>query len=345
VIYEHAEGTKPEDLFPVSRESIPQLPVGNTPLWRAEKLDSKSALYLKDDTGNLTGSFKDRASLLVAAFALEHGIDEIVLASTGNAASSMAGIAAACGLRSTVFMPATAPQAKMVQVLQYGAKLITVDGNYDKAFELSLEYAREHGLLSRNTAYNPLTIEGKKSVSTELFRQLGHVPDYVFVPVGDGVILSGVYKGFRDLMKLGLAQKMPQVVAVQAAGSAAVHDALKEGTYRMHSARTLADSIAVDVPRCGYYALKQLQRYGGRAVTVSDDEILRAQKTLSECAGLFAEPAAAASYAGYRKIKKEIPETAETVLLITGNGLKDVPAASKMLTFPARAIRELEEIE
>ncbi len=345
VHYNSESAVKIETLFPVEKKWFPSLPVGNTPLWKAEHLDIFPNLYLKDDTSNLTGSFKDRASILVAAFAKKHKINEIVLASTGNAGSSMAGIAAACGLKTTIFLPKTAPKAKMIQALQYGAKVISVDGNYDKAFDLSLEYSKKHRLLSRNTAYNPLTIEGKKSVSFELFQQLGKAPDYVFVPVGDGVIISGVYKGFKDLMQFGFIKKMPTVIAVQAEGSAAIHNALKSGTFQVVDSKTIADSIAVDVPRGGYYALKQLQKYQGKSILVSDEEILSAQKNLSEKAGLFAEPAAAASYAGFLKMKNELPVEATIVLLITGTGLKDIDAAMEKIIFPQNTIKSIKEIQ
>jgi threonine synthase len=256
----------------------------------------------------------------------------------------MAGVAAAYGLATTLFLPKTAPRAKMVQALQYGAKLITVDGNYDKAFDLSLEYSVKHKLLSRNTAFNPLTIEGKKTVSFEIVEQMGKAPDNVFVPVGDGVILSGVYKGFKDLLDFNLIQKMPTIIAVQAEGSSAIHDALKRGSFEKVKADTIADSISVDVPRCGYYALKQLQTYQGRSVLVSDEEILSAQKELSEKTGLFAEPAAAASYAGYSSLKNTLKAGNSSVVLITGTGLKDIDAAMKKISFPKHSIKDIREI-
>ena len=187
-------------------------------------------------------------------------------------------------------------------------------------------------------------VYNKKSVSIELFRQFGDAPDLVFVPVGDGVILSGVYKGFKDLLQFGLIEKMPTIVAVQAEGSSAIHDALQRGGFEKVNAETIADSISVDVPRCGYYALKQLQNFNGLSVTVSDEEILSAQKELSEKAGLFAEPAAAASYAGYKKTQKGIEANAKIALLITGSGLKDIEAATQKSSFPERAIRSIEEI-
>lgn len=342
--YTPRPGLKAEDYYPVEKVFFPELPVGNTPLWKASLPDAHRELYLKDDTGNLSASFKDRASLLVAAFALKYGYEEIAVASTGNAGSSMAAIAAAAGLKSTIFLPEKAPRAKMIQALQYGARLISVDGNYDKAFDLSLQYSEKYAVLNRNTAYNPLTIEGKKSAAIEIFRQMRTVPDYVFVPCGDGVILGGMYKGFRDLLHCGFTDSIPVLIAVQAEGSPAIHHALQSGKFRPCKSRTIADSIAVDIPRGGYYALRQLQAYGGKSILVSDKEILEAQLRLSRKAGLFAEPAAAASYAGYKKMKGKLPENARVVLMITGSGLKDVDAAVKKLSFPEKSISRIEDL-
>ncbi|MFW6055266.1 MAG: threonine synthase, partial [Thermodesulfobacteriota bacterium] len=272
------------ELLPVEKEYFPCIPVGATPLWGPEKLRTELGfpnLYVKDDTGNLTGSFKDRASILVSAFARKHGFMDIALASTGNAASSMAGVGAAAGQRVTVFLPKTVPRAKIVQALQYGARVHKVEGGYGLAYEFSLEYSRRRGGLNRNTAYNPLTIEGKKTVSLELFRQLQKIPDGIFVPAGDGCILSGVYKGFKDLLALGLIGTMPTVYAVQAENSAAIARAFQSGSFERIPAETLADSISVDVPKSGLHALKQLKKYQGRILTVSDREIVEAQARLS----------------------------------------------------------------
>ena len=327
-----------EDLMPISKDFYPEIPVGNTPLWKSKNLNKHNNvenIYLKDDTRNPTGSLKDRASYLVAAFALKYNIREIALASTGNAASSMAGIGAATNLDITIFLPETAPKAKMVQSLQYGANVIPCAGPYDNAYEMSLEYTnRKKNVLSRNTAYNPLTIEGKKTAALEVFKQLGKVPDYVFVPTGDGVVIGGVFKGFKDLMQFGLINKMPEIIAVQARDSSAIHSALKIGKFQQKSVRTIADSISVEIPRNGYYVLKQMKKYNGKSITVTDNEILTAQKELSSVAGLFAEPAASASYAGYKKLKNEIENDKDVVLLITGNGLKDIDAAMKKIEFP-----------
>ncbi len=321
------------DLLPVEKRYFPHIPVGNTPLWTPFNLREKTGfgeLYIKDDSLNPTGSLKDRASFLVAAFALREGIEDVVVASTGNAASSMAGIGAASGLNIKIFIPASAPKAKRIQALQYGADVIPVDGNYDRAYDLSMEYTKSHGVLSRNTAYNPLTIEGKKTVALEIFKQLEGVPDYLFVPTGDGVILGGVYKGFKDLLNAGLIDSIPIIYAVQAKGSNAICRAFKEGRFdKSFRSKTVADSIAVDIPRNGYHALRHLKTYSGRCVEVEDSDIISAQRELASTTGLFAEPAASASLAGFIKAKDDIPRHSKVVLLITGSGLKDIDTAMK----------------
>lgn len=336
--------------LPVEAEWFPPIPVGNTPLWEPARLRTDLGfphLYLKDDTCNPTGSFKDRASYLVAAFAAKHGIKEIALASTGNAASSMAGVGAAAGIAVTVFLPESAPQAKRIQVLQYGATLKPVKGTYDVAFDRSLEYTAARGVLSRNTAFNPLTIEGKKTVSYEIVEQLAAaetgsadhsvqrsdatheaLPDHLFVPVGDGVILSGVYRGFENLVRLGRIPKVPTIWACQAEGSSAIARALEAGDFGDPVASsTIADSISVDVPRNGTHALSKLTAHGGRAVRVSDREILDAQRRLSSLSGLFAEPSSCAAFAGFLKARNTIDRESRVVLLITGSGLKDIESA------------------
>jgi threonine synthase len=330
--------------LPVEAAWFPSIPVGNTPLWAPERLRREFAaprLWLKDDTCNPSGSFKDRASYLVAAFARKHGVREVVLASTGNAASSMAAVGAAAGLAIKVFLPAAAPVAKRIQVLQYGAELVSVDGTYDQAFDLSLEYSNSTGSLSRNTAYNPLTIEGKKTVAFEMVDDLlaagAGALRHVFVPAGDGVILAGVYRGFENLLKLGRIEKIPVIWACQAEGSSAIARALTSPCSTSDAfgpprpSETVADSIAVDVPRNGLHALSKLRRYGGEAVTLSDTEILAAQKMLSSGSGLFAEPSSSAAFAGWLKVRHRVPADEDCVVLITGSGLKDIKSAAQGL--------------
>ena len=347
------ESNDPLDFLPVEGQYFPAIPVGNTPLWQPENLQKKYGfpeLYLKDDGVNPTGSLKDRASFLVAAFARKHGIREVVVASTGNAGSSMAGVGAAAGLKVKLFLPKTAPQAKMIQALQYGADLVLADKNYDQAFSLSLEYSKRRGGMNRNTAYNPMTIEGKKTVSIEIFKQLKKAPDHVFVSVGDGVIMSGVYKGFRDLLQLGRIDKIPVVHAVQASGSDAICRAMESGDFDgqaespVRAAKTVADSISVDTPSNGHLALKNLKAFGGHCFTVTDEEILSAQKELSSTCGLFSEPAAATAYAGFLKQKAALDSNETCVVLLTGNGLKDINSATAKIVVPEKSINSLDEL-
>ncbi len=358
----------PHDIpLPVDKRFFPSLPVGNTPLWEPSRLRADSGfenLFIKDDTCEPSGSFKDRASFLVAAFATQHGLSEIALASTGNAASSMACVGAAAGLKITVFLPKKAPAAKRVQVLQYGAKLVEVDATYDVAFDRSLDYSAETGVLSRNTAYNPLTIEGKKTVSFEIARDIAQKrlaadsgvatsggtssgsksgdggyaeTDHVFVAAGDGAILSGVYRGFEDLLKLGRIKRMPTVWACQAEGSSALARAFASGGFGDPvPSTTAADSISVDVPRNGAHALAKLKTHGGRVVVVSDGAIYAAQKNLASKAGLFAEPSASAAWAGFLQAAHEIDKRDTVVVMITGSGLKDIDGAMKALAQPEK---------
>jgi len=335
------------DLLPVEKEYFPPTPVGGTPLWEPNNLRDEfgfAQLYIKDDGANPTSSFKDRASFLVSAFARKFGIREIALASTGNAGSSMAGIGAAAGQKVTLFLPKTAPVAKLVQALQYGACVYRVDGNYDMAYDISLEYSQHKGGMNRNTAYNPMTIEGKKTVSLELFRQLGRAPDVVFVSVGDGCILAGVYKGFRDLQQLGLIPAVPKIVGVQAQTSNALCRALQSGRFTAEPASTVADSICVDVPRNGLHALKQIKTYDGELISVSDTEIIQAQARLSAASGLFTEPAGAAAFAGFLKISPRLEANATIVVLATGNGLKDSASAQLGVKMPEGLITSVNDI-
>ena len=337
------------DLLPVDKKYFPPVPWGSTPLWSPERIRRElglSNLYIKDDSFNPTGSFKDRASVLVSAFAAEHKINTIVLASTGNAGSSMSGIGAAAGQKIILFLPETAPPAKMIQALQYGAVLYKVKGNYDDAYKMSLEYSSLKGGMNRNTAWNPMTMEGKKTVSLEIFRDLGfRMPDRVIVPAGDGCILGGVYKGFKDLISLGAAESMPEITAVQPEGSSAIFRAWKTGKFTDRGSSTIADSLSVNVPGNGWTALKYLYRYSGNAVTVTDEEIINAQAYLSRKAGLFTEPAGAASWAGLLKIKDKISSDETVVVLATGSGLKDTVSASKGINIPENSISSIEDTE
>ncbi|MEK7705474.1 MAG: threonine synthase [Myxococcota bacterium] len=324
-------------LVPVPRRFWPNYPVGNTPLAPGDALAATlgcGRLWLKLDGLNPSGSLKDRASFLVAAEARRLGERRVVTASTGNAASALAAVCAAAGLEALIFAPASAPRAKLIQMLVHGATLVPVDGSYDDAFALSIAYTRERGGLNRNTAYHPLTIEGKKTVALEMFAQLGgRAPGAVIVPVGDGVILAGVHKGFVDLQRLGLIDALPKLIGVQAESSDAIHHFVTQGTYRPAvRPHTVADSISVSAPSNAHLAKRAIEESRGSTLLVTDAEILAAQRALARTCGIFVEPAAAASVAGATKMGAQLAE--DTVLLLTGHGLKDVDAAARGVELP-----------
>lgn len=333
-----------EAFLPVrGAESFPDYAAGGTPLTPAVRLGKAlgfDRLWIKDDSRNPSGSTKDRASLLVAAKALEYGLETVAAASTGNAGTALAAVGAAAGLETVVFVPATAPEAKLVQMVAYGARVLPVEGTYDDAFELCLAACREFGWYNRNTALNPFTIEGKKTAALEIARSLGsRRPEVVVVPVGDGVILSGIAKGFADLRAAGLIEDVPRLVAVQAEGSAAIAKAWSAGAAEVRpvpGAHSIADSLTVEAPRNGRLCLRDIRESDGGAVTVSDDEILAAIRELASLSGVFAEPAAAAALAGLAAAREaSLVDTADAiVLLVTGSGLKDLPAAARAVTRP-----------
>lgn len=326
----------------VEKKYFPPYPLGNTPFFQSKALGEEFGfknVWLKNDGLNPSASLKDRASFLVVAEANRLREPTIVTASTGNAASALAAVCAAAAKQALIFVPATAPKAKLVQMLLYGARVIPVKGTYDDAFRLSLEYTARKGGLNRNTAYHPLTIEGKKTAGLEIFAQNGFkAPDAILVPVGDGVILGGVYKAFYDLKAAGLIRKLPRLVCVQAKTSAAIHHYIRTGKYQdACRPATVADSISVSVPSNAHLARQTVLQSGGFSLTVTDGEILRGQRLLAQRTGVFAEPAAASIVAALKKLQGSplLGPKEQIVLLITGHGLKDVEAAMKTIRVPA----------
>lgn len=281
-----------------------------------------------DDTRNPTLSFKDRASTLVALKAIQLGIKKIAAASTGNAGSSLAGICSRLGLSSVIFVPKNIPEAKRIQIQSYGAEIYLVDGDYDLAFDTCLEISTEKKWYNRNTAYNPLTIEGKKSAAFDLFISTkGKMPDIIFVPTGDGVILSGLYKGLWELKELGWIEKIPKLVCVQAEGGNAVVRYTSNQKFEYKSASSVADSICAGAPRCLYMAYNAIMKSNGEAVEVSDEEILDAQKIVAQKYGILLEPSSSSAFAAFKKYINSQKISDESVLLLfTGNGLKDMSA-------------------
>ncbi|MBI9050084.1 MAG: threonine synthase [Anaerolineaceae bacterium] len=320
-------------------EGTPLRMAGGTPVYQpggiAEMLGLKY-FWVKDEGRNPTASFKDRASAVVVARAREIGAEVVVTASTGNAGAALAGMSAAVGQKSVIFAPKTAPQAKVAQLLVFGAQVILVDGSYDEAFDLTVQAADEFGWYCRNTGYNPFTVEGKKTAAFEIWEQVimditpKCQPLSIFVSVGDGNIISGLHKGFKDLVELGWLEHMPRLYGVQASGSAAVANAFFANTEVITpvSANTIADSISVDLPRDGVRAVRAANETRGSYVVVEDQEIIKAIAALGKV-GIFAEPAGATAYAGMLKaLEEKLVQPDQPILVLnTGNGLKDVKAA------------------
>jgi threonine synthase len=347
-------------LLPVRPDSpVPPLAVGWTPMYKANRLAADLGLehlWVKDDGRQPTASFKDRASAIAVVKAREIGAEIVTTASTGNAAAALAGLCASVRQPNVIFVPESAPQAKVAQLLVFGSTVMLVKGTYDDAFELCLLAAKEYGWYNRNTAYNPYMAEGKKTASYEICEQLGwQAPDRIFVSVGDGCIIGGLHKGLKDLLALGWIDRMPRLMGVQAAGSAYLaeawerdEDVLTKPPIRAH---TLADSISAGLPRDRVKAMAAVRETDGAYVRVSDEEILAAIPSLARGCGVFAEPAGAAAYAGLLKALDEgrVRPDERIVVLVTGSGLKDVPSAMKSMeqigTRPYHVAPDLEDVK
>ena len=325
------------ELLPVeeSTENTP-LRVGWSPLYRADALAGQlgiARLYVKDDGINPTASLKDRASAMAVAKALEAGARVIACSSTGNAASSLAGNAAAAGLKTYIFVPSRAPKGKVAQLMTFGATVISVQGSYEETFELSKAAIEKWGWYNRNAAINPYLSEGKKTISLEIMEQLDwQVPDYIAISVGDGCTIAGLWKGLKDLYAIGFIDRLPRLISAQAEGCCPLNRAIETGEdWRPMEENTLADSIAVGVPRNADKALMAIRESHGLVVSVSDREIMAAQKLLGSTCGVFGEPAGVTGTAGVKKLCEAgvIGRDDTVVSVVTGNGLKDVENAIK----------------
>ena len=338
-------------LLPIEPSSpVPPLTVGWTPIYDCQSLAGQFSikqLLVKDDGRNPTASFKDRPSALAVVKAQEAGARIITTASSGNAGSALAGMCASVGMPSVIFVPASAPAAKIAQLQIYGAMVVLVEGNYDEAYDLCLEAARRYHWYQRSTGYNPFMTEGKKTAALEISEQLDwDVPDKVFVGVGDGCIIGGLWKGFCDLRRLGMIERLPQMIGVQSENAPALVDATNgDGVVREMPARTLADSINVGKPRDARKAIRAMRESGGCGVKVSDDEIVASISELARATGVFVEPAAGASFAGFKRMcdAGAIKSDERVLLMLTGNGLKDVDAARRTLKEPFRVGPDFDE--
>ncbi|HMN11448.1 MAG TPA: threonine synthase [Bellilinea sp.] len=328
--------------------------VGWSPVYRFDRLAADlglNSLKIKDDGRNPTASFKDRASAVVVTRAMEIGAKTVVTASTGNAGAALAGMSAAVGWDAVIFAPKTAPKAKIAQLLIFGAKVILVNGNYDQAFDLAVEASKRYGWYCRNTGYNPFTLEGKKTAAFEIWEQVlqekRRIPLNIFVSVGDGNIISGIHKGFKDLVELGWLEFMPRIFGVQSERSDAVYQAFVNNWNEIKpvNSTTLADSISVDLPRDGLRAVRAAKETGGQILAVTDEAILDAIAALGKI-GIFTEPAAAAAYAGMLKAvdKKLVTGYDDVLVMNTGNGLKDIGAAMRSVPEPVTIDPTLDDL-
>jgi len=325
------------EVLPISNTTpLPPLHVGWTPVYDVPRLADQlgvARLWIKDDGRNPTASFKDRASSMGVAKACEFGFHTVACASTGNAASSLAGFAAAVGLRSYIFVPERAPEPKVAQLLLFGATVLRVQGTYDAAYDPCSEAVARFGWYNRNCAVNSYLVEGKKTGGLEIGEQMASTPpDWVAVSVGDGCTIAGVWKGLHEMHELGILARLPRMLGVQAQGSPAVAQQFARGEetpFVKTEAQTVADSICVAMPRNWRKAVRAVKESKGCYVTVSDDEIIDALRYTPRLTGVFGEPAAVAAVAGVAAARRQnIIGPQETVLaLITGNGLKDIRTA------------------
>ncbi len=340
------------ELLPVE-ETTPDTPlrVGWSPLYEADRLAGQlgvKKLWIKDDGQNPTASLKDRASAMAVAKAREAGAKIIACSSTGNAASSLAGNAAAAGLRTFIFVPERAPKGKVAQLMTFGANVISVQGNYEETFELSKKAIEKWGWYNRNAAINPYLSEGKKTVSLEIAEQLGwKMPDYLAISVGDGCTIAGVWKGLKDLYAIGWIDSLPRLISAQAEGCHPINRAIAENKpWQPMEENTLADSIAVGVPRNADKALMAIRESNGIVVNVTDEEIMAAQKLLGTTCGVFGEPAGVTGTAGLKKLCGQgvIGKDDTVVSVVTGNGLKDVANAIKFCGEPMKLPNDLDAL-
>lgn len=305
------------------------LRVGGTPLVQSERLRKAvevRELWFKDETRGPSGSNKDRATALVLEHALRDGAPAITCASTGNVASSLAIGAAAAGVRAVIFVPAGVYPSKLNLMLYTGATVIRVDAGYARAFDLSRQAARTFGWSDRNTGVNPLTTQAKKTVGLEIWEQLGRrVPDVLVAPVGDGPTLDALARAFQELLACSVIDGLPRIIGVQAEGCQPIKLAWEGKTTAVNGgANTIADGIAVTEPVGASEVLADVAKHGGGLVAVTDAEMLSAMRDLAQKAGLLAEPAGAAGYAGLKEAMKAglVSGDDEVVVLVTGTSLK-----------------------
>jgi threonine synthase len=339
------------DLLPLPDGAVQYpLQIGGTPLHPVPGLRAMlgmSDLWVKDETRTPTGSNKDRATALVLEHAIRDDRPVVSCASTGNVAASMAIGAASCGRKAVIFVPSSTSDAKLRLMRLAGATILQIRQGYDAAFKLSEQAADAFGWYSRNTGYNPLTTEAKKTVALEIWEQFGReMPDVMVSPVGDGPTLSALAKGFRELVACGAADRLPRIIGVQAEGCQPVVRAWRSGApIQASEPDTLADGIAVEMPVSGPSVLRDVRASGGDFVTVSDDDLLQAINDMAERGGLLAEPAGAAGFAGTKAAVSEglVDRSERVAVLMTGTLFKNM-GFGRAFTQPHEIDADLDQV-
>jgi len=309
-------------------------------------------LYVKNEGENPTGSFKDRGMTVGVTKAVELGVKSVICASTGNTSASLAAYAAKAGLQCAVLIPSgKIAYGKLSQAMIYGAKVIQVRGNFDQALDVVLKLSEKHRSIYLLNSINPFRIEGQKSLGFEICDQLNQeAPDRIVVPVGNAGNISAIWKGFTEFHELGVVKTLPKMTGIQAAGSAPIAQAIKNGMdtiVPVSAPETVATAIRIGAPVSWKKAMNAIRESHGTAETVTDAEILDAQKTLARVEGLFVEPASASSIAGLKKLVEngEIDKDQCVVCVTTGHGLKDPDTAVKMSEKPVEVDAEITAIE
>jgi threonine synthase len=339
-------------LLPFPGEPPIDLGAGYTPMRRAARLGEAlgiEELWLKDDTGNPTGSFKDRVVSVATTVARSFGFDTVACASTGNLANATAGHAAAAGLRAYIFVPHDLERAKIVATGAFGATVVAVKGTYDDVNRLCSEVAEALPWAFVNVNVRPFYAEGSKTLGFETAEQLGwQLPDHVVVPIASGALLTKINEGFRQLVAVGLIEDRPvRISGAQATGCAPVATAFKEGTDQVRPVRpeTIAKSLAIGNPADGYYAVRVARETGGAIEDALDEEIVAGVRLLAETEGLFAETAGGVTVACLRKLREAgaIRSDERVVAYITGTGFKTVEALEEVLPPAVTVSPSLEE--
>ncbi len=344
------------DFMPIDDISkIVSLNEGGTGLHSCHKLGRQIGLVqlcVKNEGENPTGSFKDRGMTVGVSKANELGAKNVICASTGNTSASLAAYAAKAGMQCTVLIPSgKIAYGKLSQAMIYGAKVLQVQGNFDQSLDFVFKIAEKHPSIYLLNSINPFRVEGQKSLGFEICDQLeGEAPDRIVVPVGNAGNISAIWKGFTEYQKLGLIKKLPKMTGIQAAGSAPIAQMIKTGSNEMvpvKTPETLATAIRIGAPVSWKKAVNAIRNSGGTAETVTDEEILAAQKLLARVEGIFVEPASASSIAGLIKLINSgvIGKDERVVCVTTGHGLKDPDTAVKMSEKPIEVEAEMTAIE